>query len=1005
MSNLLLDTDDRLTFAQYDNSEHWTGTTDEDGNRLLTTMVETVADVPYELDFNLAANLAAQVQSVTVDILIDGEVIGTVTHDGGMFETYTLSFVGTGTTNSLQFRIFDAGGSGNDAIDTSGVIPSQETTLSIMGQDITVDGFAPGQNFIYQVLNGQLVKFDLETRGYTETEMPAAVNVNAIGYSNEFNLIYGLARSDGVDALGQDITRNDVIAMDATGATYRVAAGEMGSYIGDVDEQGNLWTFSGNLRTAVVYDLSEVGPDGSLVSQVVELVPNGISTRGLADLAYDAETQTFYGVAHGGSTGAPGALVSVDISQVSMGGEPIIAAETLAGTIVDGEVKTGIPASAYGATMVDADGNIYAGANATDHDLDPSTGNSGGFYRITRGPDGALYMELLADAPVVSSNDGAMDTRGVDPFLGIDQSSSILLRSPSVSIAVAEDDEVTLAAKGVARVVDLFENDEVSEGESLRLTQLNGEAATVGTSTTLSSGEQVRYLGNGLLEVTPASDTRDVTVDLTYTVENDSGITDTATVTIHTSPVQGTGQSDHMVGYTDQDGTQIDGADGLDDVILGFGGNDKIFAGHGDDDIYGGTGNDFIRAQAGDDVLFGDDGRDTLDGGSGADSMYGGTGNDLYFIDQVGDFVSEENGDGTDTVKSRISHILADGFENLWLQNSAQAVNGTGNDARNMIVGNTLANRLEGLGGHDNLIGRDGDDSIYGGEGNDKLHGNDGADMLDGQQGNDKLHGGTGNDTVFGGDGNDILCPGLGDDVMYGGEGNDMYGGEGNDLLSGNAGADTAYGGLGNDVYKVSDSLDTIVEYAGEGHDVVHAKADITLSEHVEDVFLFGTDHYSATGNDAANRLLGNGGNNTLIGLAGNDHIDGRAGDDIIDGGLGNDKLQGGTGADQLTGGVGADTVLAGSGDDQISGGQGNDLLFGGEGADTFLFRSGDGHDTIGKFDTAADTLQLLGITEDQVSWTVSSAGLSLHYGDDEITLSGLNANNIEDVNILFLNA
>ena len=32
-------------------------------------------------------------------------------------------------------------------------------------------------------------------------------------------------------------------------------------------------------------------------------------------------------------------------------------------------------------------------------------------------------MELLADAPRVSSNDGAMDTRGVDPFLGIDDSS------------------------------------------------------------------------------------------------------------------------------------------------------------------------------------------------------------------------------------------------------------------------------------------------------------------------------------------------------------------------------------------------------------------------------------------------------------------------------------------------------------------------------------------------------------------------------------------------------
>ena len=74
----------------------------------------------------------------------------------------------------------------------------------------------------------------------------------------------------------------------------------------------------------------------------------------------------------------------------------------------------------------------------------------------------------------------------------------------------------------------------------------------------------------------------------------------------------------------------------------------------------------------------------------------------------------------------------------------------------------------------------------------------------------------------------------------------------------------------------MSDSLDTIVEYAGEGHDVVHAKASITLSEHVEDIYLFGTEGYNATGNSGANRILGNGGDNVLSGMDGNDQIDAR---------------------------------------------------------------------------------------------------------------------------------
>ena len=40
-----------------------------------------------------------------------------------------------------------------------------------------------------------------------------------------------------------------------------------------------------------------------------------------------------------------------------------------------------------------------------------------------------------------------------------------------------------------------------------------------------------------------------------------------------------------------------------------------------------------------------------LDGGTGADTMNGGTGNDTYFVDDVGDVVNENSGEGTDTVR------------------------------------------------------------------------------------------------------------------------------------------------------------------------------------------------------------------------------------------------------------------------------------------------------------------------------------------------------------------
>ncbi|SLN19328.1 Bifunctional hemolysin/adenylate cyclase precursor [Falsiruegeria litorea R37] len=996
MTNLLQDADEKLTFDQYAVSDHWLGEIDEDGRPILSTSVETVLDVPYELEFNLAANLAADVQNVTVEVFFGGESIGRFLHEGGVFETYTFELTGTGGTSDLDFKITGVNSGSDEAIDTSGVVPSYEKTMSFLGSDVTVQAFAPGQNFIYQVLNGQLVKFDLETNSYTEAETPAAVNVNAIGYATEQDLIYGLARSDGVDAVGKSISRNDVIAMDATGKTYAASPGIMGSYIGDVDDQGNLWTFSGNLNRAVVYDLSETNPDGSLVTQTLDLPSLGMSTRGLADLAYLPSSQTFFGVAHGGSAGQPGTLVLIDISEVSFGGEPMVTTQEIVGTIVDGVQKSGIPSSAFGATMVDGDGNVYIGANNADHDLDPSTPTQGGFYKITTGDDGALYMELLADAPKVSSNDGALDTRGVDPFLGIDSSSTVLLRSPVLSVAVAEDDYVKLAAKGDAVTVDLLANDDVSDGESLTLTHLNGAEVAEGDTLTLVNGELVTYLGNGVISVSPGSTPRDVVAELTYSIRNESGITDTATVTFATSPVQGTAQSDHMVGFTDADGTHIDGPDGLNDVILGYGGKDKIFAGHGDDDIYGGAGNDFIRAQSGDDLIYGEADNDVLDGGAGNDTMFGGTGNDTYFVDASGDVVSEDGGDGTDTVKSKVDFTLGDGFENLWLAKSSAADVGVGNSLRNMIVGAQNDDVIDGKDGNDNLIGGAGDDEIHGGDGHDKLHGNDGADELWGGSGNDKLHGGSGNDVAYGGDGDDILCPGEGDDIMFGGAGRD--------LLSGNAGADTAYGGLGDDTYKVSDVFDTIVEYAGEGHDVVHATADFSLSDHVEDLLFFKDGDFDGDGNALDNRLIGNVGNNALSGNGGDDYINGMIGDDILEGGLGADKLLGGAGNDHIAGGGGADTLSGGEGADVINGGLGDDFLYGDAGSDVFEFSVDDGRDLIKAFDTAEDTLRFLGVEPDAITWAEVDRGISIDYGNDaSVVLGGLTFDQADDIEFFFL--
>jgi serralysin len=111
----------------------------------------------------------------------------------------------------------------------------------------------------------------------------------------------------------------------------------------------------------------------------------------------------------------------------------------------------------------------------------------------------------------------------------------------------------------------------------------------------------------------------------------------------------------------------------------------------------------------------------TLMGGGGADWMEGGAGNDAYWVDNAGDLIVELVGGGFDTVASVVSYTLADNVEKLILLDSA--VIARGNAGGNILVGNTLGNTINGLGGDDWLEGGAGvDHFVFGpGAGHDRI--------------------------------------------------------------------------------------------------------------------------------------------------------------------------------------------------------------------------------------------------------------------------------------------
>ncbi len=144
------------------------------------------------------------------------------------------------------------------------------------------------------------------------------------------------------------------------------------------------------------------------------------------------------------------------------------------------------------------------------------------------------------------------------------------------------------------------------------------------------------------------------------------------------------------------------------------------------------TGNELdntVTGTVGNEAINGGDGNDLLNGSVGADSMAGGSGNDTYFVDNIGDTVTENPNAGIDTVHSSVDFTLGANLE-----------------------------KLVGLG----TVGL----TLTGNELNNTITGNAGNDMLSGGDGNDRLSGGTGNDIITGGNGNDVLTGGADADVF-----------------------------------------------------------------------------------------------------------------------------------------------------------------------------------------------------------------------------------------------
>lgn len=463
----------------------------------------------------------------------------------------------------------------------------------------------------------------------------------------------------------------------------------------------------------------------------------------------------------------------------------------------------------------------------------------------------------------------------------------------------------------------------------------------------------------------------------------------------------------------------LTGGSGNDD-LNGLAGNDTIWGFAGDDYLQGGDNSDKLYGGSGADSLLGQGGRDTLDGGTGNDVMAGGADNDTYYVDSVGDVVTEEtvlgvDDGGLDIVYSSVSHRMSNFVERLYLTGSDDST-GTGNSLSNIIYGNSGDNIINGGTGGDSMYGGDGDDIYVVDDSYDRAY-----EVINSvaTTGTDRVESSV--TFTLGANIENLLLTGSSNINGTGNADTNMIrGNDGNNILNGAAGADMMYGGAGNDTYYVDDQWDGTFEDAvnaqfgpsdggGDdgGTDLVYASVSHSLMQFVENLTLTGTTDIDGTGNELNNTILGNTGNNRIDGGTGADTMRGGAGDDtyVVDNvgdltlenvGGGTDSVESsislilrnevenltltGVGNINATGNASVNELTGNSGNNALDGRAGADSMWGGAGNDIYIV------DNVGDQVSEESTLGVDDGGDDRVT---SSVSFTLGDYIERLSLSG----------------
>ncbi|WP_223176039.1 Ig-like domain-containing protein [Sulfurimonas indica] len=434
-----------------------------------------------------------------------------------------------------------------------------------------------------------------------------------------------------------------------------------------------------------------------------------------------------------------------------------------------------------------------------------------------------------------------------------------------------------------AITIDVLSNDTDVDGDTLAITQIEGQDVTNGQSTTITDNDgntlgTATVNSDGQVEFTPSSymqqmnDGEASDVTFSYTVSDGNGGESTAQVTVNvtgsdepdtiaSAPTlemsigdvvvhEGSGSSDVQVPLTpDISGaTNLGEGSGTWDEVRGNGGDDNIVAGDNYDKVDLRDGNDSLEigdaaagytkidTGKGDDTIKAGDNWNEIKSGSGADNITVGSGSEkidtgdgndnLKAGDAGAGYAKVDMGKGDDSV------TLGDGWDKVKTGDGADKVQaGDGVTKADLGSGNDSATFGDAGNGYASIDAGKGDDTVVAGNQFDKIKMDAGDDTLVAGDGVQNLDLGDGNDTATVGDANNAwagIDAGKGDDTVVAGDNYDKVKlGDGNDSLNiGKAatGWTEIDAGSGDDTMTVGSGFDIID--GGKGDDTVVFKGD-----------------------------------------------------------------------------------------------------------------------------------------------------------------------------------